>query len=141
MSRAEAHLDLQDALAAADSPDALTGVEAELAQGDDAQSAAHSVEQAEHQAQQQALAAELARSRQVLDALTADLSAVDDELESIATEREQQRVLLDLCSSLDKLGELGGATLFWGEAADKQANTEHVRRVRLRVYDFNQRIG
>jgi hypothetical protein len=141
MSRAEAHLDLHDALAVADAVDALAGAQPEQQSVGVGESALDAVEQAEHQAAQQALAAELAQSRQVLDALTVDLRAVDHELESFATEREQHRVLLDLCSSLDKLGDIGGASLFWGEGADKQASADHVRRVRARVDEFNQRIG
>ena len=142
MSRAEEHLDLHDAVAVADTLDVLTGAEPQQRPSlVVSEHALDPVDQAEHQAAQQALAAELAQSRQVLDALTADLRAVDSELESFATEREQHRVLLDLCSSLDKLGQIGGASLFWGEGADKQASTEHVRRVRARVEEFNQRIG
>ena len=133
MSRAEAHLDLQDALAAADVVDDIRDAP-DVATADVADAASD-------QAEQQALAAELARSREALEALTGDLRAIDAELESFASEREQHRLLLDLCGSLERLGELGGAPLFWGEGADQQANTEHVRRVRVRVDEFNQRIG
>jgi hypothetical protein len=120
-------------LAVADAADDLAGAAPDVA-------SVGASESASDQAEQQALAAELAQSRQVLDALAGDLRAIDCELESFATEREQHRLLLDLCSSLDKLGEIGGASLFWGEVADKQANAEHVRRVRVRVEEFNQRI-
>ena len=132
MSRAEAHLDLQAALADADVSD-LASVDVLPCEPVD-------IEEAEQRADQQALAAELAQSRQVLDALTGDLRAVDDEIEGFATQREQHRLLLDVCSSLDKLGGIGGAPLFWGEGADQQANAEHVRRVRVRVEEFNQRL-
>ena len=136
MSRAEAHLDLQDALAQADADD-LAGAAPNVANVGDGEPASDQAEQAE----QQALAAELAQSRQVLAALDGDLRAIDGELESFATEREQHRLLLDLCSSLDKLGDIGGASLFWGEGADKQANAEHVHRVRVRVEQFNERMA
>ncbi len=88
-----------------------------------------------------AIAAELAQARLVLDALANDLRAIDSELESYATEREQHRVLIDLCASLDKLGELGAAALFWGEGIDESANADHVRRVRTRIDQFNERMG
>jgi hypothetical protein len=133
MSRAEAHLELQDALAVADAADDLAGAAPDVASVGVSESASD-------QAEQQALAAELAQSRQVLEALAGDLRAIDGELESFATEREQHRLLLDLCSSLDKLGEIGGASLFWGEGADKRASAEHVRRLRVRVEEFNARI-
>src|SRR5262245_52959829 len=57
---------------------------------------------------QEALAAELAQARAVLDALAADLRAVDAELADLATEREQHRIAVEVCTSLDKLSVLGG---------------------------------
>lgn len=89
---------------------------------------------------QQAIAAEIAQAKQALEALTRELRAVDGELEALATEREQHRLLLDVCGSLDKLYVIGGAALFWGENTDNAANVSHVRRVRERVDKFDARI-
>jgi hypothetical protein len=93
---------------------------------------------AEHN--QRALAAELAQARQVIDALASDLHAVDGELEELSTERAQYGVLLEACNSLDKLDKMGGAALFWGESADSGASADYVRRVRVRVAQFDARV-
>jgi hypothetical protein len=90
---------------------------------------------------QEALAAELAQSRQVLDGLAGELRGVDAELDDLATEREQHRLVLEVCSSLDKLGHIGGAALFWGEGIDADTSAEHARKVRTRVDQFNRRVG
>jgi hypothetical protein len=95
---------------------------------------------ADEQQNQQALAAEIAQARQALEALNGDLRAVDGELEELAVEREQHRLLLEVCGALDKLYVTGGAALFWGENTRDEANVEHVRRVRDRVARFDARI-
>lgn len=94
-----------------------------------------------NKANQEALAAELAQARAVLDALAVDLRAVDDELADLAGEREQHRIAVDVCASLDKLSALGGVALFWGDSVDASASADHVRRVRARVDLFAERIG
>ena len=92
------------------------------------------------QQDQQALAAELAQTRQALDELAIELRAVDLELEDLATERAQYGLLLDACNSLDRLDKLGGAALFWGESADSNASSDYVSRVRARVARFDERV-
>lgn len=89
---------------------------------------------------QQALADEIAQARRALEALTGDLRAVDDELAELAIEREQHRLLLDICGSLEKLYVTDGAALFWGESTSNDASVEHVRRVRERVARFDARV-
>jgi hypothetical protein len=89
---------------------------------------------------QQALAAEIAQARLALEALTRDLRSVDAEIEDLATEREQHRLLLEVCGSLDKLYVTGGAALFWDESTDHEASAAHVRRVRDRVARFDARV-
>ncbi len=69
------------------------------------------------------------------------MRAVDGELESLAPERERHRLVLDLCSSLEKLEENGGAALFWGESSASDANAQHIRGVRARVDQFNGQIA
>jgi outer membrane biosynthesis protein TonB len=125
MSRAEAHLEASLA-----TPD--------VAVVDVAAPHAETVSDAQDR---EALAAELAQARQTLAALANELRGIDAELESFATEREQHRLALDICSSLDKLGEIGGAPVFWGDSVERSASADHVRRVRARVEHFNQRIG
>jgi hypothetical protein len=93
------------------------------------------------QENQQAIAGELAQARVLLESLADDLRAVDGELEGLATQRMQHALLVDVCSSLDKLGVTGGASLFWGEGADREANAGHLQRVRARVDAFNARVA
>jgi hypothetical protein len=131
MSQAEAEFDTSELRAALATPDAGAPDPAYAANADTGSD----------QQDQQALAAELAQAREALSAVAGELRAVDDELESLATEREQHRLLLDLCSSLDKLGQIGGTALFWGDGTDKAASADHVRRVRARVDQFNERVG
>ena len=131
MSQAEAEFDSSELREAGTAADASAPASAYAANEDTGSP----------QQDQQALAAELQQSRQVLEAMAVELRAVDEELENLATEREQHRLLLDMCSSLDKLGEIGGTALFWGDGTDTAASADHVRRVRARVDEFNLRIA
>jgi outer membrane biosynthesis protein TonB len=90
---------------------------------------------------QQALVTQLAEAREKLVSLESDLRAVDDELAGLATEREQHRLLSDVCGSLEQLGKTGGAELFWGNGTTAGAGAEHLRRVRSRVDVFQGRLG
>lgn len=95
---------------------------------------------ADEQQNQQALAAEIAQAKHALETLTNELRGVDGELEELAIEREQHRLLVDVCNSLDRLYVTGGAVLFWGENTDNDASVEQVRRVRDRVAQFEKRV-
>jgi len=88
---------------------------------------------------QQALRAQLAQAREKLDGLARDLRAIDGELEGLATERKQHRLLHNVCGALEELSEIGGAGLFWN---DRTATSEdHIRRVRSRVDAFQKRVS
>ena len=131
MSPAEAQIEIDDLQAVLEMPDAVAS---EAIAGPDAQSISDEQNRA-------ALAAELAQARQVLDALTGDLRAVDAELESLATQREQHRLAIDICASLDRLSDIGGAAVFWGAGGEGPASADHLRAVRMRIDQFNQRLG
>jgi hypothetical protein len=88
---------------------------------------------------EQALHAQLAEARKRLDGLVRDLGAIDDELEGLAAEREQYRLLAEVCGSLERLDELGATELFWGQDADGTAR-DHLGRVRDRVKAFRGRL-
>lgn len=90
---------------------------------------------------QQALVTRLAQAREKLVAIARDLRALDGELEALAVERKQHRLLLDACGALEKLDETGGAQLFWGEGLPAGASAGHIRRVRHRIEVFNERIS
>src|SRR5207253_8100273 len=65
---------------------------------------------------QQALIAQLGTSQESVDALVGELRALDAQLEALASERNQHRLLHQACDPLGELGKLGGAQLFWGTA-------------------------
>ncbi|HWW78674.1 MAG TPA: hypothetical protein VNY82_03705, partial [Steroidobacteraceae bacterium] len=90
---------------------------------------------------QQTVLAQLTLIRGKVAALVGDLRAVDGELEGLATERQQHRVLHNLCASLDELSALGAGELFWGDAAAVNAGEAQVRHVRNRVEVFEKGIG
>ena len=89
----------------------------------------------------QALETQLGQARARLDGLVEDLRAIDNELEAMSTERQQYRLLREICDSLDKLGELGAAELFWGERLAEGKGEDYVRRVRGRAAGFNERLA
>src|SRR5262245_7384314 len=87
----------------------------------------------------QALAPQLAEVRAKLDGLVGELRGAEAELASLAREREQHALLADACGALEKLGETGGAALFWDERA--AAAAEQLRRARGRAESFQKRVG
>ena len=90
---------------------------------------------------QQALHEQLARAREKLDGLVRDLRAIDSELEGLATERKQHRLLHDVCAALEELDETGGAALFWGDRAVAGSSQDQIRRVQSRVDVFQKRVN
>ncbi len=85
----------------------------------------------------QELATLLEQAREKLESLVRDLRAVDAELEDLAPARQQHQLLQEACTSLGKLGELGGAKLFWSDGA----GDEQLGRARNRVEAFGKRIA
>ena len=90
---------------------------------------------------QERLLAELAEARARLDALVHDLRGIDGELEDLATDRRQHRLLHDVCGALEELREIGGAALFWGDHASTGAGEQQLLRVRSLVEGFEKRVG
>ncbi len=84
----------------------------------------------------QALQAHLAQARQRLDALLADLGAVDSELEQLAAPRKQHRLLQEACNALDELHASDGSQLFWDDTEGAQGAQERIRRARDRIGAF-----
>jgi hypothetical protein len=95
----------------------------------------------EAQKDQEVLIAELGRSQESVDALVGELRSCDAQLEGLATERHQHRLLHEVCDALGELGKLGGARLFWGTAAAVTAGEDQLGRVRERVTAFESRVG
>ena len=83
----------------------------------------------------------LAAAREKLDGLVSNLRAIDAELDGLATERKQHRLLQDVCSAFDQLNESGGAELFWGNGAATHDVDARLRAARERLKLFNDRVG
>lgn len=96
-------------------------------------------EEAAPSPQQRQLVSELSRERTKLAALARDLRAAENELESLKPQRKQHQLAVDACRALDKLAEMGGAEVFWGEGRSAHG-VEHIRGVRARVELFDARI-
>jgi len=89
---------------------------------------------------EEALRQDLRQAREKLDHLVGSLRAVDRELETLDTERQQYRLLQNVCGSLDELEALGAAELFWGNRDATGSSGDHLRLVRSRVADFEKRL-
>ncbi|HKF98524.1 MAG TPA: AgmX/PglI C-terminal domain-containing protein [Steroidobacteraceae bacterium] len=90
---------------------------------------------------QQALITELGTSQESVDALVGELRALDAQLEALSTERNQHRLLHQVCDALDELETLAGAQLFWGTPEAVTTGELQLGRVRERVIAFEGRVG
>ena len=90
---------------------------------------------------QDALVAELGTQQESIDALVGNLRSLDAQLEALTTERNQHRLMHQVCDALDELSELGGAQLFWGTAEAVTTSVSQLGRVRERVVAFETRVG
>ena len=90
--------------------------------------------------EQQALLADIAEASKKLDGLNHDLSGINSKLDSLSGQRQQYDLLGEICSSLDKLHELGASELFWGQLETKEQAEQQLQRVRGASAQFQQRI-
>jgi hypothetical protein len=97
------------------------------------------IEEAAPSPQQRQLVNELARARTKLAAHARELRSAENELESLKPQRKQHQFAVDACKALEKLAEMGGADVFWGEGQSTQG-VEHIRGVRVRVDLFDTRV-
>ncbi len=91
---------------------------------------------AEISAKDQQLHEQIELAREELAGLEANLQSVDQELESLAAQREQHSLLNELCRSLERLEELGASALFWGEHADSAQAASQLASARRQADDF-----
>ncbi len=91
--------------------------------------------------EEQQLRARVEQVRGRLQDLTADLRVVDDEVENLAPQRMHHELLDQACGSLEKLDELGAASLFWGEGIEPARVADQLRGVRSRVGAFQAQLG
>jgi len=90
---------------------------------------------------QEALIAELGTSQESVDALVDELHSLDAQLEALSPERNQHRLLHQVCDALGELDKLGGAQLFWGTPEAVTTGELQLGRVRERVMAFEGRVG
>ncbi len=76
-----------------------------------------------------------------LKALQSDLVAVEQQVAVFAEERQQYQLLEEICSSLDKLSEMGGSSLFWGDQSEAETGESKLARARGSVADFQGRYS
>lgn len=89
----------------------------------------------------QLIKGQISKSNQIYSGLEHELKALDDELASHSKQRQQHQLLSDICTSLDKLKEMGAADLFWNSAATGYDPEQQMQRVRNIVADFDKQIS
>ena len=65
--------------------------------------------------QEEELRGQVDQVRGKLEGLASDLRVIDEDVESLVPQRMHHELLDQACGSLEKLDELGVASLFWGE--------------------------
>ena len=90
---------------------------------------------------EQLLRADLEEARTRLDGLVRELQVLDAALEELSTEREHYALVQEACGALEKLSELGGANLFWGDRREDADGAFHIQTVRRRVDEFEHGIS
>lgn len=89
--------------------------------------------------EQPTLHARLAEAREKIAALEKKQRAVDSELQDMSEQRQQYQLLEQVCSSLNKLDEMGAAGLFWGEHT--QAAASYVKRASNSLQAFGEKLA
>lgn len=89
---------------------------------------------------QRAIEAKIEQAQGKLQDLEAELRSVDAELEALGDRREQYEVLGQICTSLDRLEELGSSELFWGSRVEQDIPAHHLANVRERMAEFSTRF-
>jgi hypothetical protein len=84
------------------------------------------------------LNAQIEQTRQKQGVLEGELRAVDAELETFSADRHRFDALRDVCTALDKLGELKAEELFWENVQNAPG---HLERARSRVARFEGEIS
>lgn len=68
------------------------------------------------------------------------LRALNNELDRLANQRIQFQLLGTICTSLEKLDEMGASELFWGRESTGYSPEKQLQRVRDGVAEFEQKI-
>jgi hypothetical protein len=89
---------------------------------------------------EQPLRSQIDRVEAKLGGLSQDLRFVEGELSKLAPQREQYGLVQNVCESLERLRELGVASMFWGETTDAREADRHVDEVRQRLGVFTEQV-
>ncbi len=90
---------------------------------------------------QQVLLEQIAQVREKIAGFQADLHKVDSELEGLSGQRQQFQLLGDACDALNKLGEIGAASLFWGDQLNGFDPAERLQQVSHTVAVFREKLS
>lgn len=90
---------------------------------------------------EQSIKGQIGRVNEKIAGLEKDIRALDEELASHSKQRQQYHLLGDICSSLDKLSEMGASDLFWGSSATGYDPEQQLKHVRAVVAEFEQKIS
>ena len=87
---------------------------------------------------QRQLASELARTRTRCAATMRELHEVESELQDLAPQREKLQLVVEACTSLEKLAATGGDQLFWGAEVSSQRAAEQLQAARGRIAQLSE---
>jgi outer membrane biosynthesis protein TonB len=90
---------------------------------------------------QQVLLEQIAVVREKIAGLEGTLHEVDSELEGLSGQRQQFQLLGDACDSLNKLSEMGAASLFWGDQLHGFDPGPRLQRVSHEVAEFREKLS
>jgi hypothetical protein len=87
------------------------------------------------------LNAQIEKTRRYQAALQDQLRKVESKLDEISGIRQRYEALGEVCSALDKLGELKADELFWKGIAENGGAAQHLEKIRGRVTRFEGKIS
>jgi outer membrane biosynthesis protein TonB len=90
---------------------------------------------------QQVLLEQIALVREKIGGLEANLRETDQELDGLSAQRQPFQLLGDACDALNKLDEIGSASLFWGEQLNGFDPARRLGEVSASVAEFRQRLA
>jgi len=103
--------------------------------------AQHPVSTLDAQQGEVSLRLQIADVTRILREHEAKLRALDDELNTHSSQRLQYQLLGSICTSLDKLDEMGASDLFWGGESTGYSPEKQLQRVRDGVAEFEHKIA
>lgn len=90
---------------------------------------------------QQDLQEQIARAREKVAGLEGELREVDNELDGLSGQRQQIQLLGEACDALNRLNEIGSASLFWGEQLNGFDPQQRLDLVSHSVAAFRERLS